>query len=460
MDDVISYIEEHRDRYLQELNEFLRIPSISTDPVHAEDIQRAAQYVAKQLEQAGMSRVELFQTPGHPIVYGERLEHPDQPTLLVYGHYDVQPVDPLELWESGPFEPTVRGGELYARGAADDKGQVFIHFKGAEAFMATRKSLPLNIKFLIEGEEEIGSLHLDPFIEAERELVQADVVMVSDTAMFARGVPSICYGLRGLTYFQLDLRGAAGDLHSGSFGGAVVNPAFELVRILGRMKNEKGRVAIPHFYDDVRPLTDGERQEFSRLPFEPEAFLQEIGIREFSGEDGFSPLERLWARPTFEINGLASGFGGEGAKTVLPATAMAKVSMRLVPDQDPERIGDLFEEWAHSLTPSSVDLSITRMHGGRPWVASLDEPALLAARKAITKGFGKEPVFQREGGSIPVVATFAERLHIPCVLMGIGLPDENAHAPNEKLDLDNFFAGIKSSSYFLEELARSPTQKR
>ncbi len=455
MKKVIEYIQENHDRYIGELNEFLRIPSVSTDPEHHEAVKTAAEFVAKQLQEAGMTTVEIFPTEGHPIVYAERLVEAAKPTLLVYGHYDVQPVDPIELWESAPFEPTIRNGELYARGAADDKGQVFIHFKSAEAFLNTGRQLPVNIKYLIEGEEEIGSPHLDPFIETHQDLLKADVAMVSDTAMFAHGVPSICYGLRGLTYFQLDLQGAHTDLHSGSFGGTVVNPAFELSKILTAMKDEAGRITIPHFYDDVRELTERERAEFARLPFDEASYKQAIGLKELSGEEGCTPLERLWVRPTFEINGLESGFTGKGAKTVLPAKAMAKVSMRLVPDQDPDKIADLFEDYVHALTPSSVHLETTRMHGGKPWVASLDHPALKAATQAIKKGFGKEPVFQREGGSIPVVATFAELLNIPSVLMGIGLPDENAHAPNEKLNLDNFYAGIKSSAYFLDELSRS-----
>ncbi len=434
MKKIIEYIQENHDRYIGELTEFLRIPSVSTDPEHNEAVKTAAEFVARQLQEAGMTTVEIFPTEGHPIVYAERLVEEAKPTLLVYGHYDVQPVDPIELWESAPFEPTIRNGELYARGAADDKGQVFIHFKSAEAFLNTNRQLPVNIKYLIEGEEEIGSPHLDPFIETHQDLLKADVAMVSDTAMFAHGVPSICYGLRGLAYFQLDLQGAHTDLHSGSFGGTVVNPAFELSKILTAMKDEAGRITIPHFYDDVRELTEREKAEFARLPFDESTYKKALGLKELSGEEGCTPLERLWVRPTFEINGLKSGFTGKGAKTVLPAKAMAKVSMRLVPDQDPEKIADLFEDYVHALTPSSVHLETTRMHGGKPWVASLDHPALRAATQAIKKGFGKEPVFQREGGSIPVVATFAELLNIPSVLMGIGLPDENAHAPQRETE--------------------------
>ena len=454
MKDIMRYIDSNHDRYLQELIEFLEIPSISTDPSHVKDVKTAAEYVAQQLKKAGMSRVKIFSTSGHPIVYGEHITDKKQPTLLVYGHYDVQPVDPIELWKSPPFEPTVRNGEIYARGAADDKGQLFIHFKSAEAYLECGKQLPVNIKYLIEGEEEIGSPNLDSFINDHKDLLMVDAVMVSDTTMFARGVPSLCYGLRGLVYFQIDASVASGDLHSGSFGGAVGNPAFELSNILAAMKDATGRIAIPHFYDDVRELTDRERQEFAKLPFDAKTYAGEIGVKQLSGEHGYTPLEQLWTRPTFEINGLLSGFTGVGAKTVLPAQAMAKVSLRLVPDQKPEIIENLFENYVHELAPSFLEIKVTRMHGGKPWIASLDHPALLAASRAIKKGFGKEPVFQREGGSIPVVATFAEQLGIPSVLFGIGLPDENAHAPNEKLDLENFYNGIRSSAYFLDELAQ------
>lgn len=454
MKDVISYIDSNHDRYLKELKEFLKIPSISTDPSYAKDVNSAAEYVAQQLKKAGMSHVNIFSTPGHPVVYGEHITDKKRPTLLVYGHYDVQPVDPVALWESPPFEPTVRNGELYARGAADDKGQMFIHFKSAEAYIKCGKKLPVNIKYLIEGEEEIGSPNLDSFIADHRDLLMVDAVMVSDTTMFAREIPSICYGLRGLVYFQIDASVASGDLHSGSFGGAVGNPAFELSNILAAIKDVHGKITIPHFYDDVRELTDRERQEFAKLPFNEKVYAREIGVKQLSGEHGYTPLEQLWARPTFEINGLLSGFTGEGAKTVLPAKAMAKVSLRLVPDQKPEIIEDLFEHYVYELAPSFLEIKVTRMHGGKPWIASLDHPALLAASRAIKKGFGKEPVFQREGGSIPVVATFAEQLGIPSVLFGIGLPDENAHAPNEKLDLENFYNGIRSSAYFLDELAQ------
>ena len=453
MDEVIDYIDKNSSRYLEELNQFLRIPSVSTDPSCRRDIRKAAEFVLGQLKNAGVTTVEILETEGHPIVYGEVVVDPAKPTVLVYGHYDVQPVDPVDLWDSGPFEPTVRNGRLYARGATDDKGQLMVHFKSIEAFKATKQVLPVNLKFVIEGEEEIGSPHLVPFIDDNVERLACDVALISDTAMFAPGIPSICSGLRGLAYMEIQLQGPKGDLHSGSFGGPVHNPANVLAEILASMKDDKGRVTIPHFYDDVVPLSSRDREEWAALPFDEGAFKSELGVKALDGEQGYSPLEQIWARPTLDVNGLLSGFTGEGAKTVLPSKAMAKVSMRLVPNQDPERIEKLFSEYVRSVAPQSVSVHIKSLHGGRPWVASLDHPALVVAADAIERGFGKRPIFQREGGSIPIVATFSEVLKVPSVLMGFGLPDENAHAPNEHFDLVNFYGGIKSSAYFLGELA-------
>ncbi|HUG43673.1 MAG TPA: dipeptidase [Acidobacteriota bacterium] len=454
INDVIEYIDRNSEEFLAQLIEFLRIPSVSTDPKRKEDVTRAAEFTADQLRLAGMTRVEIVATPGHPIVYGERVEDPSLPTVLVYGHYDVQPEDPVELWESPPFEPTVRNGELFARGAADDKGQVMIHFKSAQAYVQTQGRLPVNMKFLIEGEEEIGSDHLDRFVKENAELLSCDAVVISDTTMFSRDVPSLCYGLRGLAYVQLEVRGPNRDLHSGSFGGPVDNPAQVLARMLTSMKDQDDRITIPGFYDKVRELTTREREEFARLPFDAEAFKKDLGVQALAGEKGYTTLEQVWARPTLEVNGMISGFVGEGAKTVLPALAMAKVSMRLVPDQNPKEIEDLFVDYVRRIAPQTVEVAVTPMHGGRPWVASLDHPILQAAADAVEKGFGKRPVFQREGGSIPVVSTFTELLKVPTVMMGIGLPDENAHAPNEKLDLGHFYKGIKSSAYFLDILAK------
>src|SRR4030095_5504255 len=330
--------------------------------------------------------------------------------VLFYGHYDVQPVDPLELWESPPFEATIRDGEIYARGSADDKGQVFMHFKAVEEHLQQQGRLPVNMKFILEGEEEVGSAHLDDFIRSHKEDLKADVVVISDSGMFARGVPSICYGLRGLVYFQLDLRGSSTDLHSGSFGGAVANPAMGLAQGLAQMKVRGGRIKIPGFYDDVVPLQDEERKAWASLPYNEKQYKKDFGMPKLFGESGYTTLERTWARPTFEVNGLLSGFTGDGAKTVLPAVAMAKVSMRLVPNQSPDTIARLFEEYVKKVTPKTVELKATRMHGGKPWMTSYDNPFVQAAARAIEKGFGQKPVLTREGGSIPVVSTFQEEL--------------------------------------------------
>jgi acetylornithine deacetylase/succinyl-diaminopimelate desuccinylase-like protein len=453
MNQVVDFINVNRDRYVEELKQYLAIPSISALPQHAADVKRAADWTADSLRGAGLENVRLIDTPGNPVVYGDWLHAPGKPTILYYGHYDVQPVDPLNLWTSPPFEATIRDGEIFARGAADDKGQVFMHVKAVEAFLKNGGQLPLNIKFFIEGEEEVGSTHLDDFIRSHKQDLAADVVVISDSPMFDRGIPSICYGLRGLAYFQIDLRGTKSDLHSGSFGGAVANPAYVLAAVLAQMKDRGGRIKIPGFYDDVRALSEAERAEWKKLPFNETKYRKELGAPKLFGESGYSTLERVWARPTFEVNGLLSGFTGEGAKTVLPAIAMAKVSMRLVPDQHPDKIADLFEAYLRKVTPKTVELKLTRMHGGKPWMTEFDNKYVRAAGRAIEQGFGQAPVFNREGGSIPVVSTFQEELGLPSVLFGIGLPDENAHAPDEKLDLGNFHNGIIASAYLYQEIA-------
>jgi acetylornithine deacetylase/succinyl-diaminopimelate desuccinylase-like protein len=455
MDNVIDFINVNRERYLEELKGLLAIPSVSALPQHREDVRRCAEWCGDEMRRIGLQHVRLIETPGFPIVYGDWLGAPGAPTILFYGHYDVQPVDPLELWESPPFEANIRDGEIYARGAADDKGQVFMHFKAIEAHLKQSGSLPVNIKVMLEGEEEVGSEHLDDFIRQHKSELAADVVVISDSAMFARGVPSICYGLRGLVYFQIDLRGSGTDLHSGSFGGAVANPAFVLAQMIAQMKDRGGRVKIPGFYDDVRTLRDEERQAWASLPFNEKKYKKDFGIPKLFGESGYTTLERTWARPTLEVNGLLSGFTGEGAKTVLPAVAMAKISMRLVPDQDPNKIAELFSKYVEQIAPKTVALKVTRMHGGKPWMTSFDHRFVQAASRAIEKGFGRTPIFTREGGSIPVVSTFQEELGLPSVLFGVGLPDENAHAPNEKLDISNFHNGVIASAYLYQEIAAS-----
>jgi acetylornithine deacetylase/succinyl-diaminopimelate desuccinylase-like protein len=454
MTNVIDFINTNRDKYVEELKAYLAIPSISALPQHAGDVKRCAEWTADEMRRIGMQNVRLIDTPGFPVVYGDWLGAEGAPTILFYGHYDVQPVDPLELWESPPFEATVRDGEIYARGSADDKGQVFMHFKAIEAHLKQNGRLPVNIRIILEGEEEVGSANLDNFIKAHKDELGADVVVISDSPMFDRGIPSICYGLRGLVYFQIDIRGTKSDLHSGSFGGAVANPAYVLAGILAQMKDRGGRIKIPGFYDAVVELRAEERDQWKRLPFNEKRYAKDLGAPRLFGESGYTTLERVWARPTFEVNGLLSGFTGEGAKTVIPAVAMAKVSMRLVPNQDPDKIAQLFEDYVKKVAPKTVEVKVTRMHGGKPWMTDFDNKFVQAAGRAIQKGFGKEPVFNREGGSIPVVATFSEILGLPSVLFGIGLPDENAHAPNEKLDLGNFHGGIIASAFLYDEIGK------
>jgi acetylornithine deacetylase/succinyl-diaminopimelate desuccinylase-like protein len=454
MNNIIDHINTHRDNYVDQLKEYLAIPSISALPQHSADVRRCAEWTAEEMRRIGLQSVRLIETPGHPVVYGDWLGAEGAPTILFYGHYDVQPVDPVDQWESPPFEATVRDGEIYARGAADDKGQIFMHFKAIEAHLKQNGRLPVNMRIILEGEEEVGSENLDDFIKANKDTLGADVVVISDSPMFDRGIPSICYGLRGLVYAQIDVRGTKTDLHSGSFGGAVANPAMVLAQMLAQMKDRGGRIKVPGFYDDVKELRDEERAEFKKLPFNETRYRKELGAPKLFGESGYSTLERVWGRPTFEVNGLLAGFTGEGAKTVIPAVSMAKVSMRLVPNQDPDTIAARFEEYVRKVAPKTVEVKVTRMHGGKPWMTDFDNPFVQAAGRAIEKGFGKTPVFNREGGSIPVVATFQEILGLPSVLFGVGLPDENAHAPNEKLDLGNFHGGVIASAYLYDEVAR------
>lgn len=457
MDAAIEYLKQHEQRFVAELLAFLRIPSISASPDHRGEVARCARWLAEELGRIGLEHVQVLPTGGHPVVYADWLRVPGRPTALVYGHYDVQPVDPLHEWESPPFEPVVRDGMVFARGAADDKGQVFLHLKAAEAWLRAGGGLPLNLKFLLEGEEEIGSPNLDRFVQAHRDMLTADVAVVSDTSMFPPGLPAITYGLRGLAYCQIEVQGPATDLHSGSYGGAVANPLQVLAELVAGLKDAQGRVAVPGFYDDVRPLTAEERRALAELPFDEERFKREVGVQELSGEVGYSTLERLWARPTLELNGLWGGFTGEGAKTVIPARAWAKISCRLVPDQDPERILDLLERHLTAVCPATVRLTFTRMHGGRPSLIPTDHPAVQAALRALERGFGTRPVLIRSGGTIPVVATFQELLGLPVVLMGLANHDDHAHAPNERFGLANFLGGIRSAIYLWPELAASLT---
>jgi acetylornithine deacetylase/succinyl-diaminopimelate desuccinylase-like protein len=452
MDNILSYIDQNKDRYLRELTELLAIPSISVHKENAPDIQRCAAWMAKHMDTIGLENVQILPTAGHPLVYADWLNAPGKPTVLLYGHYDVQPPEPLELWTSPPFEATIRGDNLYARGAADDKGQVFIHLKSIEAYLKSTGALPVNLKLLIEGEEEIGSENLEKFVHDHKELLTADLVLISDSSMFAKGVPSICYGLRGLVYMQIDLVGPNRDLHSGSFGGAVHNPIQALAEIIAQLHDEHGKVTIPGFYQDVRPLSEKERNAYKKLPWSDKKYAHELGVQQLYGEKGFTSLERVWARPTLECNGIWGGFTGEGAKTVLPSKASAKISMRLVPDQTSARIAKLFEQHILKIAPKTVQVEVHNLHGGEAAITPIDSPGVMAAVAALQKGFGKKPLYQREGGSIPIVVQFKEILGLDTVLLGFGLPDENAHAPDEFINLDNFFGGVRTSVHFFNEL--------
>lgn len=452
MQEVLSYLESNKDRYLKELTEFLAIPSVSSQSSHNNDTRRCAQWVADQMRTIGMQDVKIFETPGHPIVYSEWMGAPGKPTILFYGHYDVQPVDPLNLWTSPPFEATIRGENLYARGSADDKGQVFIHFKAIEAYMKNHGKLPVNIKMLIEGEEEVGSANLEAFVKEHKEMLKADLVLISDSSMFKKGVPSVCYGLRGLAYMEVEVTGPNRDLHSGTFGGSVHNPIQALSEIIASLHDKNGRVTIPGFYDDVRPLSKAERAAYKKLPWSDKAYAKDLGVKELYGEKGYTTLERVWARPTLECNGIWGGYTGEGAKTVLPSKAFAKISMRLVPDQTSAKIAKLFEKHIKKIAPKTIDINVRALHGGEAAITPIDSPGVQAAVAALEKGFGKKPLYQREGGSIPIVVQFKQILGLDTVLLGFGLPDENAHAPDEHINLDNFFGGMRTSVHFYNEL--------
>ena len=453
MEEVIKYISDNREAFINELKDFLRIPSISTLAENKKDINDCASFVMEKLKQAGMSRVDIFQSEGHPIVYGEWLGAPGKPTILVYGHYDVQPVDPIDLWESPPFEPTIKDGKIYARGATDDKGQMFMHVKSVESFFKTVGSPPLNVKFLIEGEEEIGSEHLEPFINNNLDLLKCDAVLISDTSLYAPGVPTLTYGLRGLAYMEVEVTGPNRDLHSGTFGGAVGNPVNVLAQMISKLHDKEGKITIPGFYKDVLKLTKKEKENYKLLKFSEKKFAKELGVTKLHGEKGFTTLERIWARPTLDCNGIFGGFTGKGAKTVLPSKATAKISMRLVPNQDPNKVAKQFTKHIQKLAPKCVKVKVLNLHGGFPSMTSLDSKASIAAAKAMEKAFGKKTIFIREGGSIPIVTVFAKKLKAPVVLMGLGLNSENLHSPNEHFDLNHFHLGIVSSANFIKEFS-------
>lgn len=454
MSSYLKYIDENKARFEQELFDLLRIPSISAVKSHKGDVHKAAEFIRTQFEQIGLRDVQLFETPGNPVVYGSYLEAgPDKPTVLVYGHYDVQPPDPLDLWETEPFEPTVRGEDVYARGASDDKGQAYTHVKAIEAWLKAEGRLPVNVKVIIEGEEEIGSPNLVPFLEEHKELLSCDMVLISDTSMFDKDVPSITYGLRGLAYMQVYVQGPNRDLHSGTYGGAVQNPLNALCEIVAKLKDEHGVVQIPGFYDDVIPLSDDERAESARLPFNEQAFKDSLEIDEVFGEEGYTTLERKSARPTLDVNGIWGGYQGEGAKTVLPAKAGAKISMRLVPDQSPSKIAKLFADYVMKIAPKGVKVTVEEHHGGSAAMTDLGFYGLEAASKAFEDIYGKKPLFTREGGSIPIVADFKKVLGVNSILMGFGLNSDAIHSPNEKFSLVDYQRGIKTSARFFEALS-------
>jgi acetylornithine deacetylase/succinyl-diaminopimelate desuccinylase-like protein len=449
MEHVKEYIEEHKDRFLEELFGLIRIPSISSEADKKEEMIRAAEYWKRSLREAGADRTEMFETTGNPIVYGEKIIDPSLPTILVYGHYDVMPVDPVELWESPPFKPEVRDGRIYARGADDDKGQAFMHAKAFELMVKTN-TLPCNVKFMIEGEEEVGSMSLPSFCMEHKELLKSDIILVSDTGMISMECPSITVGLRGLAYMEVELTGPKRDLHSGIFGGAVANPANALARMISSLTDENGSITIPGFYDDVLTISTEERAEMAKAPFNEEAYKKSLEVDELFGEEGYTTKERTGIRPTLDVNGIWSGYTGEGSKTVLPSKANAKISMRLVPNQDHHKIAELFEKYFISIAPRSMKVKVQALHGGQAYVSPIDTIGYKAANKAIESTFGKKPVPVRSGGSIPIIPQFEEILGVKSILLGFGLESDDAHSPNENYPLFNFYKGIETIPYFYQ----------
>lgn len=448
------FVDQHKDRLLEELKDFLRIPSISTLPEHQPDIAAAAQFVAGSLRNAGLENVEIIPTAGNPLVYGDWRHAPGKPTVLCYGHYDVQPPDPLELWHSPPFQPAIHDGNIYARGASDDKGQMYMHIKAAEALRAVHDGkLPVNLKFLIEGEEEIGGASISKFVAENPAKLASDVALVSDTQLYADGLPTLCIGLRGLVYMELKAIGPSRDLHSGLYGGAAPNPIQALIQLLAKCKDDSGSIRIPGMYDDVAPPATVERESWSRLPFDESAFLRdEVGSTELAGEAGYSVLERVWARPTIEVHGIAGGFTGAGSKTVIPSKAVAKISFRLVPKQKPAKILKSFRNFIQSNAAPGIRMELRVLSASPAVMVDPDHPALRIAAEAFSDVLGKPTVLTRNGGSIPVVGDFANHLGIPTILMGFGLPDDGLHSPNEKYRIGNYYTGIMTIAHFFEKL--------
>lgn len=447
-----QFFTANRERHLEEMKEFISIPSVSSLSEHKPDMKKAADHLAGLLEKAGMENIQVRDTAGHPVVTAEWLHAEGQPTALIYGHYDVQPVDPIELWDSEPFKPEIRDNIMYGRGSSDDKGQVFLHVKVLEAMLQTEEKLPVNIKVLFEGEEEIGSVHLDQFIIDHKEELAADLVLISDTALYAPGKPAVCYALRGLTGVQINVSGAKGDLHSGLYGGGVQNPIHALADILSSFHDEHGTIAVEGFYDSVRELTTEERAAFAALDFSEEGIKEEAGVKELFGEPGFTYLEQTWARPTLEVNGIFGGFSGEGIKTVLPAKAGAKITCRLVPDQDPYEIVELLRKHIEANKPAGVDIEITDFDKGKPFITPMDHPLIQAAGRSYETQYNEKTAYIRAGGSIPIVSTFDEILGTPVIMMGFALSSENFHAPNEHFHLENFDKGLRVVSDYFHEI--------
>jgi acetylornithine deacetylase/succinyl-diaminopimelate desuccinylase-like protein len=453
MDKVLEYLQQNDQHHIDQLCDFLRIPSISSVSTHNEDTRKAAMFLVDELKALGL-HVEFIETDGHPLVYAQTEQKADRRTLLFYGHYDVQPVDPLDLWKSPPFEPVIENDIVYARGACDDKGQLYTHIKAVEAYLKTGAELPVNIKFIIEGEEECGGPAVYDYTEENAEKLACDAVVISDTALYNEDTPAICYSLKGLAYMQIDLEGPGMDLHSGSYGGSVQNPGNALCEIIAALKNKDGVVQVEGFYDDVLSLDDAERAAFASLNYTDDVLKSETGAPAPFGEKGYTNLERMWARPTMDVNGLWSGYDGEGAKTIIPAKAGAKVSMRLVPNQDPKKIAELFKRHVEKIAPPGVKVTVTEMHGAAAVLVPRDSEMMQAGMRAMEHGFGKLPVFIREGGSIPIVGTFQDCLKSPVLLLGYGLSTDNIHSPNEKFHLVNFRNGIRTSAWLMEEAAK------
>jgi len=455
-DPIDTYIDAHRQRFLEELFDLIRIPSVSTLPEHRPDVERAARSVAERLREIGLENIESIPTDRHPLVYADWLHSPGKPTVLCYGHYDVQPPDPVDLWISPPFEPTLRNGNIYARGAVDDKGQMYMHIKALETLRATTGTFPLNIKFLIEGEEEIGGASIARYVAENHAKLKADVALVSDTALYAEGIPTLCIGLRGLIYLEVEAQGPARDLHSGLYGGAAPNAVFGLIELLGKAKDAEGRILIPGIYDDVAEPAAAEIDSWRQLPFEESKFLSnEVGSTRLTGEPDRMVLERVWSRPTFEVHGIGGGFTGAGSKTVIPAKALAKVSFRLVPHQDPDKIIRAFSDWVAANAPAGIQATVRTLSASPAIVVSPDHSAIRFAARAFQQTYDKPTVFIRSGGSVPIVGDFARHLGIPTVMMGFGLPDDALHSPNEKFCLENYYTGIRTIARFLSQYGQS-----